>query len=451
MKKIVVIFFLVHISISGQNKIRFDFDYARFYYDSTHTYLELYYYIEQSDLTIKEINDVKKVNGEFGIRISKIYSNEVFVNKKYNINNVLQTENEKKGLIGVLGYILPEGDYNIFLSLVDNFDSAKNDTIVDRVRINPFISNKYMLSDIQIASNILTQSTNENSLFYKNSLEVIPNIFNLYTLQNPILFYYTELYNLQHEESDEPLLLERKLYDADNNVIFFDDKEISREYNSIVEVGTLNLLKYPSGKYTFALNLTNRKRNYGVTSTKVIYLDNPDVDKDIKLENYNIVSSVYSRMSLSELNEMFSFSKYIASEDELEMFNGLSSAEEKREFLYQFWKKRDKNKSTLINEFKNRYINDVIFVNEKYGSLNQKGSETDRGRVYLTYGEPDEIEIHPSGINSKPYEIWYYHSLEGGVEFVFADLTGIDNYTLIHSTKRGELRDENWRDRIKAN
>ena len=40
------------------------------------------------------------------------------------------------------------------------------------------------------------------------------------------------------------------------------------------------------------------------------------------------------------------------------------------------------------------------------------------------------------------------HEIEGGVYFVFADLTGFSDYTLLHSTKRGELRDDNWQRRI---
>jgi hypothetical protein len=64
------------------------------------------------------------------------------------------------------------------------------------------------------------------------------------------------------------------------------------------------------------------------------------------------------------------------------------------------------------------------------------------------YGEPTEIERYPNQIESRPYEIWSYDSLEGGVVFIFADLTGFSDYQLVHSTKRGELRDDNWQRRI---
>jgi hypothetical protein len=68
----------------------------------------------------------------------------------------------------------------------------------------------------------------------------------------------------------------------------------------------------------------------------------------------------------------------------------------------------------------------------------------------MTYGEPSEIERFPNETESKPYEIWYYHELEGGVKFVFADLSGYSDYQLVHSTMRGELQDENWQSRISS-
>ena len=39
------------------------------------------------------------------------------------------------------------------------------------------------------------------------------------------------------------------------------------------------------------------------------------------------------------------------------------------------------------------------------------GYRTDRGRVYLIYGEPDQIDRFPSETNMKPYEVWYYNSI----------------------------------------
>ena len=112
--------------------------------------------------------------------------------------------------------------------------------------------------------------------------------------------------------------------------------------------------------------------------------------------------------------------------------------------------KRDPDPSTPRNEAYQDYMARVKKSNDRYTSMGREGWKTDRGRVYLTYGEPSEIERFPNQTNTKPYEIWHYNDLEGGVIFVFADLTGFSQYTLVNSTLRGELRDDNWQNRITA-
>ena len=81
-------------------------------------------------------------------------------------------------------------------------------------------------------------------------------------------------------------------------------------------------------------------------------------------------------------------------------------------------------------------------------ALDKEGWQTDRGRVYMIYGEPSEIERFPNETNTKPYEIWHYNEIEGGVVFIFGDITGFNDYQLLHSTKRGEIRDDYWMRRI---
>jgi hypothetical protein len=54
------------------------------------------------------------------------------------------------------------------------------------------------------------------------------------------------------------------------------------------------------------------------------------------------------------------------------------------------------------------------------------------------------VEHFQSTTESNPYEIWHYNSLQGGVIFVFVDREGMGNATLVHSTYRDELRDDDW-------
>lgn len=93
------------------------------------------------------------------------------------------------------------------------------------------------------------------------------------------------------------------------------------------------------------------------------------------------------------------------------------------------------------------YLKRIELANEKFGGM-RSGWKTDRGRVYLLYGEPDDIERMPSTNVTQAYQIWHYEKIQGGVEFIFADLRGFNRYDLLHSTARGERRNNNWRNML---
>jgi hypothetical protein len=76
--------------------------------------------------------------------------------------------------------------------------------------------------------------------------------------------------------------------------------------------------------------------------------------------------------------------------------------------------------------------------------MTKEGWSTDRGRILLTYGKPNEIDRYYMEIDKKPHEIWHYHELEGGSIFVFADITGFGEFDLIHSTYSRELSQPGW-------
>ena len=163
-----------------------------------------------------------------------------------------------------------------------------------------------------------------------------------------------------------------------------------------------------------------------------------------------MLTSEFAPMSEEELDQAFNESKYIATKQEKDQWQVLKGENAKKKFLFDFWKARDLTPETPVNEYQKEYFERVRKANKLYSNIQQKGWKTDRGRVLLLYGEPSEIERFPNQLDTKPYEIWHYNNLEGGVIFVFADITGFSDYSLINSTKRGELSDPDWQRKINA-
>ena len=130
--------------------------------------------------------------------------------------------------------------------------------------------------------------------------------------------------------------------------------------------------------------------------------------------------------SITNLTDAIRQLKYIATSDE---YKRLRQAEPRdRERLFRdFWKQRDPSPNSEQNELMDEYYHRVQYATENFGT-NREGWETDRGRIYVTYGPPSDIERHPFEASSRPYEIWYYNDL--AKRFVFVDYTGFGDYTL---------------------
>src|SRR5262249_16805882 len=134
---------------------------------------------------------------------------------------------------------------------------------------------------------------------------------------------------------------------------------------------------------------------------------------------------------------------YIITEDERRAFNALRTDEERDKFIEIFWQRRDPDPDTPENEYKDQYYERKQYANEHYSS-GVPGWKTDRGRIYIMYGKPDEIESHPDGgaydrpsyegggsTTTYPFEVWWYRNIEGigsDVEIEFVDPSGTGEY-----------------------
>jgi GWxTD domain-containing protein len=242
------------------------------------------------------------------------------------------------------------------------------------------------------------------------------------------------------------------LYNSKGKLVKEKTKYLSRNSNTRVEVGSQILSNYPTDSYTFVIALIDSIGNTGVSTSKKFFVYNPDVvvSDTFEVSTTAVLSSTFGSMSEEELEDLYEKSKYLATKSEIDKYERLTNIDGKREFMFEFWKAKDEyyGSTQNQNDFYRTYLQRIDLCNQRYSTMGKQGWKTDRGRVYLLYGEPTEIERFPNQLETRPYETWQYTDIEGGVYFVFADLTGFSDYTLIHSTKRGELRDDNWQRRI---
>jgi GWxTD domain-containing protein len=136
---------------------------------------------------------------------------------------------------------------------------------------------------------------------------------------------------------------------------------------------------------------------------------------------------------------------YIISPEERSAFLHLATNEEREQFIEQFWQRRNPDPDSADNTFKEEHYRRIAYANEHYSS-GIPGWKADRGRIYIMWGAPDEIDSHPSGgsydrpasegggeTSTYPFEDWRYRYLEGigeNVELEFVDPTMSGEYRL---------------------
>lgn len=105
---------------------------------------------------------------------------------------------------------------------------------------------------------------------------------------------------------------------------------------------------------------------------------------------------------------------YIIEPREREAFLRLTAKDERERFIGQFWQRRDPTPGTAKNEFMEEHYRRIGYSMQRFRSPRKVGWQTDRGRIYIVHGPPDEIEAHPSGRSGgPPFERWLYNYLEG--------------------------------------
>jgi len=177
------------------------------------------------------------------------------------------------------------------------------------------------------------------------------------------------------------------------------------------------------------------------SSFTVFAQDDNKKEKKKPKQTKESISSVYKRWLDEDV-------RWIITDEERKTFQALKTDDEREQFIEQFWLRRDPDPDTDVNEYREEYYQRIAYANENFSS-GIPGWKTDRGRIYIMFGKPDEKESHPSGgsydrptwegggtTSTYPFEIWWYRYLEGvgsDVEIEFVDPTGSGEYRIARS------------------
>jgi len=421
-------------------KFRMGLDYASFkdFQDSTTSFVEIYYSFNRKELTF-----VPQENGLFATVLMQLSildqeGNEVesrLWNTMSKVNDAKEAETVDYMILDQITAQVPPGTYRINLKATDVNSLSEGEVWVD-AEVRQYAIQELQLSDVQLAFS--AEPDTSSCRFCKADQRVLPNPSRIFTHQSGMMYFYAEIYNLaDFPKAKQEYELSFIVLDTTGaKVKNFGKQTRNKLGNSAVVISGINISTLAGGKYVLMLEAKDKETGKKTQATKDFLVLRELTEDELVAE---------------EVKRFKQDVTYIATTAELKMFDELNFVG-KKNFMEEFWRRRDLNPETPENEFKiehYRRINAAIF---RFSLTQESGDgwNMDMGRVYIKYGEPSEIERNPSSQGTKPWERWNYHDLEGGVYFIFVDEDGYGMYRLVHSDKKGEISYPQWEDLIDA-
>ncbi len=395
--------------IISKGKISFTIDTANFWQDPEKSYLEVYYKIPHSELHFFKRDNTYKAKFDLSIVLYDQRGAQVTGDRWEQLVVIDDlSEASISYSYSQIRFLVEPDEYKIKIKLED-LHNKKKGTAETNVNIKPFPASQFDLGQIQFSENIIVDST-ESAYTKHQFLHITPNTTRTFGENQTDFYFYTELYS--NIENFGLYQIQYQLIDSKDSVMI--SRQETLEVNKPVTpyVGSEDIAKFEQEPYKLILIAENLASNDSVSTKKEF-------------------SVIWSPVAWgTDYQETFNQILYIATSEELKAFKKLKEAPEKErtEFMVEFWAKRDPVPRTPQNEFMIEHYRRFKYVNEAFGSA-IPGWRTDMGRIFIKFGEPDEIERQPFSFNSRPYEIWHYYQC--GYRFVFVDETGYGRYNLV--------------------
>ena len=341
---------------------------------------------------------------------------------------------------GHLSFVVKPGRYTVAVTVTDSATGrvAHQQTAVQAFTGAPGGSDLLLGTDIRAMTGPADSALRDGEL-RKGALVIQTSGDPVLTPQSAKLGYYLELYPAQAESAT---VVVRVLKATGEPVIATPPQRVAVAAGGGVTQGLVDLAGLPAGRYVLEVkaagadSAVTRTAPFGMTGFETM------------ATAQTVASSgedLFSRMSETQLDTLYMPLVYLMTSEEQGVFSTLS-LEGKRTWLRQFWAKRDPTPGTTRNEEREGFYQRIAEANRRYregGSSAVPGWRTDRGRIFIKYGPPDEVLERHQSASSPPYEVWKYTRVRA-LKYVFMDLTRFGNYALIYTDDRREPSRPNW-------
>lgn len=423
-------------------------------------YIEFTFIVGGNSVNYALDSKTNKWGADVEIRVDVTQNDSVVKTLHYILGSELFSDSvreTKPDFADVQNLQVPNGDFFLNFYMKDKHADSSELRYIDRIMVN-FPDDKISSSRISLYKEITAPMS--PGIYVKYGKNMPPLYYNFVPESQYALPFALEVYNSRNMlGTNQPMKAKCYIENVESKLVAMSTNIITKDLLSddvVLVLDQFNVFKLPSGNYNLVVELYDKSDSLLLVNKVFFQKSNPSVHFDITRYNDVVIdNSFVSGMTDRKVLEEYVKSLYpISSNAEREFFDQRMKSVETdqlQRFFYSFWLARNPNNP---EEAWNKYNKMVSYVQERFGSKQVKGYRTDRGRVYLQYGQPNDIREVPSDPVTMPYEIWHYYYLDdqSNVKFVFYDPSLVGNdYELLHSNKYGEPYDTNWKMKLVKN
>jgi GWxTD domain-containing protein len=456
MKKHVLLFVFGWLFLQTQASVTAYFNYGVFNVPNGSPFIETYLTIIGNSIKHKAVNG--GYQGSVNIKVLITKNGELYTGDNYNLLSPIDKDSLSiSSFIDNHRYALPNGAYGLEITLTDNNDpSKKSFTYKENVVIN-YSKNEISSSSIQPLESY-AKTVNQSSIS-KSGYDLIPYNVNYYPEKQNKLLFYIEAYGIdtvlgKNQNFVYEYHVERKedMFKPEGLGGF--KKQATSKVNPLL--GQLDITNLETGNYYLVIQIKD-KNNKIQLEKKWFFQRKNNLVKPIGYKENRSVYEFFGNYNNLDTLKMFVECLWpISSTLERDWQINVSvqkNPELMKKYIVDYWQKKSGDSLDPLQLWLT-YYEQVKIVNKMFKCGKQKGYYTDRGRMYLQYGKPDQRAVQPSEPYTYPYEIWQYYRIYDNTNgqfynnkrCVFVNKNIADDcYKLIHTDIRGEQYNDKWR------
>ena len=413
-------------------------------------YVELSLNVERASLTPTS-------DGTLAADLTILFSNEDGVIKQADkVRLMAPADDSSRVFIEALRYALPNGSYTLSVEATDAGDEVQLPLKLKTQVSLDYPATETRLSDIQlVADRRPVDETNDASGLVKNGFVFEPLAANFVRRQMSGFSAYVEAYT-PSSTAAEPRVLEYKILklngaDEEATELVRKTKRFETSDGPIPFFIGVSTARLPSGQYAIQMDVRDRSLQSLHAKSTLFTVSNPAQDvRRLSERAEGIETSFAAQIPDDSLEYVLRAVLPTLPNNESEYVSSILNQGNPEAMRLAVYNHFVGESATVPGAAYNAFMKVAKEVDVAFRSGFGYGFQTDRGHIYLKYGQPDDRVVVNDDPSAPPYEIWVYNFVEltqqSPGKFLFMnDVLDNASYTIIHSTVRGELFDPRWK------